>query len=164
MTIASKWHVEHWRDGILLSHRVHDNICPDEFINYMLDAGLSGGTPIMAWYIVLFSNNYTPLASETYASHGYTESTDYDETTRPAWSEAGVSSKVITNSASKATFTMGGTDTSIYGAALVSVSTKGDTAGGGKIGPVAQFSEGVVTGISDGDQLKIYVTITGSDA
>lgn len=161
------FHLEHWRGDKLLAERHEENLCPDEFIDYMLDAGLSGGTPITAWYVLIFNDNFTPDGDETYATPGFTESTDYDEVTRPAWTEAGVSSQVITNSASKATFTMNGTDTSIYGAAIVgggsNPSTKDDQAGGGTLGPVAQFTGGAVTGIVADDVLKVYVTITGSD-
>lgn len=167
INLGAIFHLEHWRGDQLLAERHDENLCPDEFINYMLDAGLSGGTPITSWYVLIFNDNFTADGDETYATPGFTESTAYDESTRPAWTEAGVSSKSITNSASKATFTMTGTDTSIYGAALVgggsTPSTKDDQAGGGTIGPVAQFTGGAVTGIVDDDVLKVYVTITGSD-
>lgn len=167
LNLGAIFHLEHWRKNQLLAERHEENLCPDEFINYMLDAGLSGGTPITSWYVLLFNDNYTPTAADTYATPGFTESTAYDETNRQAWTEAGVSSKVITNSASKATFTMTGVDTSIYGAALVgggsTPSTKDDQAGGGVLGPEAQFTGGAVTGIVDDDVLKVYITITGSD-
>jgi hypothetical protein len=162
--IASKWTVEHWRDGKLLATRVEDNICPDEFIDYVLDVSLSDGTKISTWYLALFSDDHTPAAGDTYATPGYTEADGYGESVRQTWSEAGVSSKSITNSASKATFTMDGTDTTIYGTSLVSLSTKNDVAGGGVLGPVSQFTAGAITDIANGDVLKIYMTVTGSDA
>ena len=161
--IGSIWTIEHWRGGQLLTTRIEENLCPDEFINHVLDIALSGGTQITNWYLALFSNNHSPAAGNTYASPGYTEATGYDETTRPLWNEGGVSAKSITNSANKATFTMDGTDGTIYGAALVSDDTKGDTAGGGVLGPVAQFTGGAITGIVDDDVLKVYMTINGSD-
>jgi len=162
--IGSKWHLEHWRDGVLIAERVNENLCPDEFINHVLDVVLSGGTQITSWYLALFSDNHTPAASDDYAAPGFTEADGYDETTRPAWSEAGVSAKSITNSASKATFTMDGTDTTIYGAALVSDNTKDDQAASGAVlGPFAIFEEGAVTDIVAGDIIKVYCTITGSD-
>ena len=161
--ISSQWIIEHWRDDELLAKRIEENLCPDEFINHVLDVALSGGATITNWYLALFSNNHSPAAGNTYAVPGFTEATGYDETTRPQWNEAGVSSKTISNSANKATFTMDGTDGTIYGSALVSLDTKGDTAGGGILGPVAQFSGGAITGIVDDDVLKVYMTITGSD-
>lgn len=163
MQIASQWVIEHWRGDDLLAKRIEENLCPDEFINHVLDVALSGGAQITSWYLALFSNNHSPVAGNTYAAPGYTEADGYDETTRPQWNEAGVSAKTITNSANKATFTMDGTDGTIYGAALVSVNTKNDTAGGGILGPVAQFTGGAITGIVDDDVLKVYMTITGSD-
>jgi hypothetical protein len=156
--------VEHWRGDQMLASRVDENIVPDEFINYALDVALSGGTQLSSWYLALFSDNHTPAAGDTYATPGFTEADGYDEATRPAWSDAGVSAKTITNSASKATFTMDGTDATIYGCALVSHNTKNDTAqSGAKLGPVTQFSGGAITGIADDDVLKVYMTITGSN-
>ena len=162
--IASRWRIEHWRGDSLLAERIEENLVPDEFINHVLDVALSAGTQVTSWYLALFSDDHTPAASDTYATPGFTEADGYDETTRPQWQEAGVSSKSITNSANKATFTMDGTDTTIYGAALLSDSTKDDqTASGAILGPVAQFSGGAITGIADDDVIKVYMTITGSD-
>lgn len=162
--IGSLWHIEHWRAGKMLAERIEENLVPDEFINHDLDVVLSGGSQITAWYLALFSNNQTPAPGDTYAVPGYTEATGYDETTRPQWQEAGVSAKSITNSANKATFTMDGTDGTIYGCALVSSNVKGDVAASGAVlGPEAQFTAGAITGIVDDDVLKVYMTVTGSD-
>ena len=170
--LGAIFHCEHWRENQIIGEHHAENLCPDEFINYMLDAGLSDATQLVDGYVLIFNDNHTPSASDTYATPGFTESTAYDETTRPAWVEAGVSSKSITNSASKATFTMTGVDTSIYGAALVlgvhatdgNIDTKDDqSASPGVLGPEAQFTGGAVTGIVDDDVLKVYITITGSD-
>jgi hypothetical protein len=57
---------------------------------------------------------------------------------------------------------MDGTSTSLYGCSLVSVDTKGDTAGGGVLGPSSAFDT-AITGILDEDIIKVYMTITGSD-
>lgn len=130
-----------------------------------MDSALSGGSPITVWYVTTFEDDYTPLSTNTYASPGYTECTAYDEATRPAWTEAGVASKIITNSASKATFTFNATKT-IYGGALVgggtAASTKGDAAGGGKLICSSQFTTGEKSVVDD-DVLKVTVTITGSN-
>ena len=162
--IGSKWYLEHWRDGRLIAKRSEENLVPDEFINHFLDVVLSEGNQIAPWYIAIFSDNHTPAASDTYASPGFSENTGYNETSRPAWSEAGVTAKTISNESSKASFTMDGTNPIIYGGALVSVATKGDTAGGGILGPVALLSQGPLTGIANSDVIKIYATITGHDA
>ncbi|BBO73468.1 hypothetical protein DSCW_08850 [Desulfosarcina widdelii] len=162
--IGSRWIIQHWRDKRLLAERIEENLCPDEFINYLLDVALSGGSQKANWYVLLFSDDHTPEVTDTYASPGFTESDGYDESTRPAWSEDGVSGKSISNTSSKAEFTMDGTDTTIYGAALVSDDTKGDQAASSAIlGPVVQFTGGAVTGISDDDVIKVFVTVTGAD-
>ena len=163
--IGSVWTIEHWRGKRLLRRLIEQNLIPNQFINHVLDVALSGGTSVATWYIALFSNNHTPASGNTYATPGYTESTAYDEVARPAWAEAGVTDQEISNEATKADFTMTGVDATIYGAALVSSATKGNTAATGAIlGPVAQFTAGAVSGIVDNDILKVYVTITGTDA
>jgi hypothetical protein len=162
--IGSTWFVEHWRGENLLARRIEENLVPNECIDHLLDVGFSAGTQVNPWYIALFSDDHTPAAGDTYAVPGFTESTEYDETTRPAFSDGGVSGQEVSNEAAKASFTMTGVDTTIFGAALVSDNTKGDQAVSGAIlGPVAQFSQGSITGIADDDVIKVYVSITGSD-
>lgn len=163
--IASVFTVEHWRRGIMIDKRISPNICPDEFINHVLDSALAGATQIDPWYMFLYDNNATLAAGMTYASHSaYTENTDYGST-RPVWDQAGASSKVITNAASKASFTMDDTAT-IYGCGIVGGGTTpsvvADVAGGGTLGPVAAFTGGSI-GVVNLDVLKVYMQITGSD-
>ena len=70
----------------------------------------------------------------------------------------------MTNTASKATFTMNATKT-IYGAALVGGgtdgNTKGDTAGGGTLYAGAKFSSSQA--VVSSDVLQIVVTLTSAD-
>jgi hypothetical protein len=95
----------------------------------------------------------------------FTEATVYSETTRPAWVDGGVTAKSVDNSATKASFTMGTSDT-IYGAALVgggtAATTKGDVAGGGVVYNVSDFSGGSRSVASD-DVLKVTVTLQATD-
>lgn len=160
----SIWDVEHWRQGKLLSVTRDHNLCTDEGLNALLDIMFHGATQIDPWYIALFNTDTTILASHTYASPGYTESSDYTESNRQAYDEAAASSKSITNSASKASFTMN-TTTTIYGAALVGggtgADTKGDTAGGGTLYCASQF--GSEKSVVNTDVLKVTVTITAAD-
>jgi len=163
--ISSIWTIEHWRQGVMINKLIESNICPDEFINYMLDAGLAGGTAIDPWYCFVYENNATLAAGMTYASHtAFTECTAYSGN-RPLWDQAGASAKVITSAASKASFTFSATKT-IYGCGIVgggsTPTTKGDVAGGGTLGPVAAFAGGSV-GVIDTDVLKVYMAVTGSD-
>ena len=143
-----------WRESI-------HNLVTEEGRDHYLDVALSSGTQITAWYIELFESDHTPAAGNTYATPGYTPSDAYDEETRPAWTEAGVSSQSITNSASKASFTMDATKT-IYGGSLVgggsAATTKKDAAGGGTMLCLSAFSAGQP--VNDDDVIKITITAT----
>jgi len=147
-----------WRESV-------HNLVTNEGLDHFLDVVLSGATQITAWYVVLFEDDHTPAAGNTYATPGYTESEAYDGATRPAWTEAGVSSQSITNSASKASFTIDASKT-IYGGALVGggsdANTKGDAAGGGTLLCLSAFSSGKP--VEDDDVVKITITATMSDA
>jgi len=161
--IGSVWDWEIWRQGKMIDSWRDHNLCTDQGIEDLLDVYFSDGTQTNTHYIALFSDNHTPAAGNTYATPGYTESTAYDEAARQTWTEAGVSSKSITNSASKASFTMS-TAVTIYGGALVSSATKGDTAASGaKLFCVSQFDGGSKV-LSASDVLKVTVTISGADS
>jgi hypothetical protein len=152
----------HLRGGDVIDEWEEDNIVVDEGLNYSLDASLSGGTPITAWYVALFKNNYTPISTNvasTFFGAGVANeaTTEYDEATRQAWTEAGVSAKTITNTASPAVFTFNTTVT-IYGAALVSTSTKGGTTG--TLMSASKFSSS--RAMLNGDQLTVTYTLTAS--
>lgn len=163
--LGSKWIWEHWRDGKLIDTWVDHNICTDDGLDAILDIMFNNDTQITAWYIAPFESDYTPVATSTYLSPGYTESTAYTEANRPAWSGAAASNQSVTNSASKAVFSINATKT-IYGAALVGggtgYNTKGDTAGGGTLYNVSRFSSGSKD-VESGDTMKVTVTITAQD-
>lgn len=160
--LFSTWEVEHWRQGKMLSKTKDTNLVVNEGLDDNLDVYFSSGTQITAWYIAPFNDDHTPAAGDTYAVPGYTETSNYDEATRQQWVEAGVSARVITNSASRATLTFNATET-IYGAGLVgggtAATTKGDTAGGGTLFCESQFSSGSKPVVDD-DVLYITCTIT----
>jgi hypothetical protein len=141
------------------------NLCTYEGLDALLNIMFHASTQITTWYIAIFEDNYTPVNGDTYATPGYNESTAYDEATRPAFVEAAASSRSITNSANKASFTISATKT-IYGAALVGggtgASTKDDTAGGGTLYCSSKFSSSKA--VEDDDVLKITVTLTAADA
>lgn len=145
----STWNWEHWRkfNGVyqLIDTWTVPNVSTDEGLTNMLGVHFSGDTQITAWYIAVFEDNYTPLITDTYASPGFTESTAYDESTRPQWSEGGAAAKSIDNTASKASFTFNDTKT-IYGSSLMGggtdADTKGNTGGGGVMYCASPFSSG----------------------
>lgn len=161
---SSLWMIEHIRRGEVIDKEFVRNIVTTEGLNSLLNIMFKSGTQITAWYVVLYENDYTPVAGDTYASPGWTETTTYDETTRPQWVGGTVAAGSVDNSASKATFTFNASKT-IYGGALVgggsAPSTKGNTAGGGTAYCGVKFatSKGVVST----DVLKITATLEAAD-
>jgi len=160
------WHLE-CRDkyGNLKWNEDIHNVVTNEGLDHILNVEFHGTTQITTWYVLLFNTNTTPSGTTTYASPVFTESTDYDEATRPAYVEAAASSQSMTNTASKAVFTIS-TTTSIYGAALVgggtAATTKGDTAGGGTMFCAAKFSS--VKNCVDDDTITVTIVISAADA
>lgn len=147
--------VEKWRDTI-------DNIVVNAGLDYLLDAGLSGGTPITAWYLGLTSATPTVAAGNTMPSHaGWTEVTDYSEANRPAWTDGGVSSQSVSNSGSPADFTINADGTDIGGAFLTSNNTKGGTTG--TLYAAGAFTAGNKS-LDDGDSLEVVFTGTAAAA
>lgn len=143
--------------GDLLSRDISANVLPTEGLNHSLDVILHAGTQVTAWYVALFEANVTPGATLTAATFTSTttECTAYDETTRVAYVEAAAAAGVTTNSASRAEFTMNATKT-IYGGALLSVSTKSATTG--TLLAAAKFSAS--RAVVDDDVLAVAYTIT----
>jgi hypothetical protein len=143
--------------------RAH-NIVTNEGLDAILNIILHGSTQITTWYCVMSETNTTPAAGMTYTTPSFTETTAYDEATRPAYNEAAASSQSITNSANKATFTMNATKT-LYGAALKgggsTPTTKGDTAGGGTLLCYALFSTS--RAVVDDDVVNLTYTISAAD-
>ena len=150
--------------GNLVWEDENHNVCTIQGLNHLLNVAFHGTTQISPWYIAVFENNYTPLEADTYAAPGYTESTAYDEATRPEFVEAVASGKSMTNSANKASFTFNAAKT-IYGSALVgggsAASTKADTAGGGSLYAASKFTSSKAVDV--GYVLKVTWTLTGSD-
>lgn len=170
MKFGTKWSWEHWRDGKLIDQWIDHNICTDEGITYALDAAFSGGTQITTWYVIIFEDDITPVAGDTYAAPSFTESIVYTGATpsgafRQQWQEAGVSAKSLTNSANRATLDMTANKT-IYGYGIVgggsAASTLGDIAGGGTLYCAGRFITGSKD-VENGDTLKVTVTLTGAD-
>ena len=141
-----------WKEDI-------ENLVVNTGLDYLLDAGLSGGTQISTWYVGLTDDSPTIAAGDTSASHaGWAEATGYSESVRQTWTDAGVSSQSVTNSASKATFSINASDT-IGGAFLISESTKGGTSG--TLYAVGAFSAD--RGVVDTDSLEVTATFTMAD-
>lgn len=159
--VGGVFHVEHMRQGELIDSWDMPNLVVDQGLNAMLDIMFHGTTQINPWYLGLFEGNYTPVAGVTAANiaTNSTECTAYDETVRQEYVEAAAASKVTTNTASKATFTFNATKT-IYGAFLISDSTKGGTSG--TLFSAARF--GSAKSVVSTDQLLLTYTFTASSS
>lgn len=145
--------VEKWRDTI-------ENIVVNEGLNYILDAGLSAGTPDTSWFVGLISATPTVAAGNTLASHaGWTEVTAYDEVNRVAWVDGGVSSQSVSNAASVAVFTISADSTDVGGAFLAGV----NTGTGGILYAAGAFTAGNKS-LDDGDTLDVTFTATAAAA
>lgn len=163
MRVGGVFTIEHVRDGVVIDTWQEKNLVTNEGLNALLDTYLNGdGTAkIPAWYVALFEGNYTPAATLTAATFTATatESIAYSEATRVLWVDAAASAQQITNSASKATFTMNATKT-IYGAALISASAKSATTG--VLFAASRFS--VARAVVAADQLLITYTVQAASA
>jgi hypothetical protein len=161
LVVGGRFTIEHRRDGELLSVDESPNLVVNEGLNSLLGIMFNGVTQIGTWYVGLFEGNYTPVAGVTAATiaSASTESTAYDEATRPAYVEAAASGQAITNSANRATFTMNATKT-IYGAFLISESTKGGTTG--TLFAASRFSSSKA--VVDNDELLVTYTLSAASA
>ncbi len=123
-----------------------DNLLPTEGLNHLLSVALNQGAAQPTWYIALFTNNYVPTAGITAATFQTTagelvSSTEgYTQPNRVEWVEAAPVNGSIANSASPAQFTFATASTvTVYGAALLSASTKGATTG--KLMSITRFAQ-----------------------
>lgn len=130
LRVGGKFQIEHRRAGETIDVEEVDNLVTNEGLNKLLDVMFNGATQITTWYLGVFEGNYTPVATVTAATitANSTESTAYDAATRPEYVEAAAASQSITNSANRASFVFNATKT-IYGAFLVSASSKSATTG-----------------------------------
>ena len=114
-----------------LDERIDRNLLTTEGLNHMLDVTFHGTTATGTWYVHLFSGNVTVLDTWTCATFDSvatevdSNSEGYSETTAPAFVEAAAAAKAVTNTASKAAFTIAtATTVTVWGAALASTSAK----------------------------------------
>lgn len=109
-----------------------DNSVTNECINAMLNTFFTQAAQPTAWYMAPFSNNLAPTNALTAATFTATqgEYTGYVEVARQVWTPNGASTtQVVQNSNAAATFTVGTTAVTLYGAALLSASAKSATTG-----------------------------------
>ena len=151
------------KDGNLKWVAETPNLVVNVGLQYMAGSALTSTAQITTWYLGLYgaasSNN--PAAGDTMSSHaGWTEVTDYSEATRPAATFAAATNanpSVVTNTASKAAFTINGT-TTVGGAFLTSNNTKGGTTG--TLFSAADFQSPGDRSVVSGDILNVTYTFS----
>lgn len=135
------------------------NIVTNVGLDHILDVTLNAATQVSTWYVGI-KNAGSVAAGDTMASHaGWTENQNYSEATRVAYVEAASSGQSVTNSASKASFSINTNTQTIAGAFLVSDSTKGGTSG--TLLCVADFASSKAA--DNGDTLEVTYTISAAD-
>ena len=161
---TGKYIVEcHDKDGNLKWVAESKNLVVNVGLQYMAGSALTSTSQITTWYLGLYgaasSNN--PAAGDTMSSHGgWTEVTDYSEANRVTANFAAATNanpSVVTNTASKATFTMNGS-TTVGGAFLTSNNTKGGTTG--TLFSAADFQAPGDRTVVSGDILSVTYTFS----
>jgi len=166
--LSGKYIVECYRNGKLLWKDKCHNIITDEGLKRILDVFFGGAgsnnTQTATWYVGLFNDNHTCDGAETYDVPVFTEDIDYSSATRPAFVEAAATAAfLVTNTASKASFTIVTGGQTLYGAALFSTSTKGDHASGANnvLFSCAKFT--TPRAVIAADVVNVTYEVTGAD-
>lgn len=151
------------KDGNLKWTDESKNLVVNVGLQYMAGVALTSTAQITTWYVGLYgaASTNNPAAGDTMSSHaGWTEVTAYSESTRVAATFAAATNanpSVVTNSASKAVFTINGT-TTVGGAFLTSGSAKSGTAG--TLFSAADFSSPGDRSVVSGDILNVTYTFS----
>ena len=146
------------KDGKLKWTAETPNLVVNVGLQYMAGTALTSTAQITSWYIGLYGAGATnsPAATDTMSSHaGWTEVTAYTEATRPAATFAAATNanpSVVTNTASKAVFSINGT-TTVGGAFLTSNNTKGGSTG--TLFSAADFQSPGDRSVVSGDVLNV---------
>lgn len=134
-------------------------------LNHFLNVGLRGENVISTWYMAPFAANVTPAANLTAATFASTttEFTNYDESTRQTWtSDAASTAQTLANAAAPALFTIGAdSQTTIYGAGLISAQAKEATSG---VLVAAGRLPTALTGLAEGYEVRLRYRINGTSS
>lgn len=161
LLVGGKYTGQIIRAGRVIDEWEDDNLVVNEGLDALLNIMFHGNTPITTWYLGVFEGNYTPVNTVTAGTiaAASTECTAYASATRPMWDEAASSGQSITNSASRASFVFNATKT-IYGAFLVSNSTKSSTSG--TLFSAARFA--TAKNVVNADELLLTYTFNAASA
>lgn len=152
------YQVECERDGRIIWSDEFYNTTVNEGLDELLDRCFNSSGYTSADYVGLVDGTPTFNAGDTLASMTPTEVTAYSEGARQAYSPGAASSQSVTNSGSKASFSINGSAT-IGGAFIcdASTGTSGTLIGG------AAFSGGNRS-VQSGDTVNVTVTCTMASA
>ena len=157
--------LEHFRWGECIHQECGYNTFTTEGMAYMLNVMFKDTARPSAIYMGIYKNNITPANANTAAVHlgaagtyGECQDADYTPaTSRPAYTAATTTTASITNSASKAEFTVAqAISPGIYGAFLTTTAAKTDVAG--KLICAKKFA--AVRAVLTADVLAISYTIS----
>jgi len=139
-----------------------DNLVVTAGLNDLLDKTFKASAYTAAWFVGLTDGTPTVAAGDTMASHaGWVEVTAYDEAVRQTLTLGSVAAGAVDNSAAVATFTISGDGTTVGGAFLTTVDTKGGSTG--TLYGAAAFTAGDKLA-DDNDTLEVTVTLTAAAA
>lgn len=145
------------------------NMVVDQGLNKLLGIMFAGSSAYSAWKVGLVSGSaVTPAAGWDYQGIGsdFTEATAYTGS-RQTWTPGSVASQQVSNSGSRASFTISGSSAiNVCGAFLCAgpnAGTKGNAAAGNIIYAISQFTSGAKA-LDPSDVLKVTVTLTAADA
>ena len=117
--------------GIVVAHEKVHNLMPNEGITHILNAIFLSGNAAAGWYIAPYTNNYTPVVTDTAATFvaSSNETSDYSETTRQKFNAVLASDGLsVVNTGSEAEFTFTAA-TRVAGLFISSNSAKQGTSG-----------------------------------
>lgn len=156
---------------------VHEHLAPDglglmrdhnlivtEGLNHLWTSAILGGSQITSWYVAIHSGTTAPSASWTaanYASNATEINSSISESARQAYTGATAASGSTNNTSSKAVFTANTTNVTVWGAAVLSTSTKGGTSG--TLLSASKFSASRTLPASS-DTISIGITLTATSS
>lgn len=145
--------------------RVDPNLLPSAALIDLLSVYFKGGTQRTAFYLAPFSGNVAPAASLTGANFTatQTEFTNYNETSRQAWTPPGAAlgSPAIDNSAAPGVFTVSADTQTVWGFGMLTTPGKSDTTG--LLVACSQFAS-ARAGLMTGDKLNVQYSFTATSA
>ena len=157
--VENHWKVECFRQGELVWTAEFDNLVPTAGLNKLLDATFKTGLPTPSWYVGLIADNPTFAAADTMSSHaGWTEDVNFAASVRPTLTVGTISAGSVSNSASKAAYTISGAAT-LAGCFLSDSNTKGGASG--TLYAAGAFDGGDQAVVAN-DVVNVTVTLTAA--